>query len=609
MNVTIESERIVSGEQQDEIDSAPGTHNLIPSGDPSPTQLPRPFPSESPTPLPIWSSRTPRPSPLATLPPELLSIILLLETSKRRYPCLRGPYHDRPSLLSHVCRYWRAVALNTPLLWKRISVNKADMERGRVAEMLRRSQEVPICLYYEVEPEDEDKAIALLRPSLYRTRTLNLFLSRESIPPLVLTILLHTITLRKLVIRHSTGTPLPADIVAASDNRFIIPAGQPFLPYLQTVVVRPRSSSALISPFLLPTVVRLELMNIQLKACIPAAELLHALRDMPLLESVVVKKCIGSIGDSSTDLVADCASLPRLQSLYLTGSTTLPTTWLLDHILYPASAKVAVTCAEELGVRDAMTIVVMAKAAGRGVIQEAPFDAIMDTLSVSTPKVPGDRSTLSVRLFPSIGIVSATEAVNLNPLSHSFSYEGTSVPLGSACTNLDVLCTITPHYLSSIRRLVVTHIRDKKWAFYQPGDTPEVFWSDSLRCLTNLEELVLHGIMFSGLGAPSPSDDASSYTDPPFPRLRLLALRGISYRDPVDGGNRTLSSFAPLWERLSKAKIYIVADRLPEMLAERRKVGLGLPKLQIYECPRFFEEDIGPLLAYVGEVDSDVVAH
>ena len=60
----------------------------------------------------------PEPKGIASLPPELLGLIFEMALSKRRVQ-YKLPFEV---VLSHVSRFWRAVAITTPVLWTRISI-------------------------------------------------------------------------------------------------------------------------------------------------------------------------------------------------------------------------------------------------------------------------------------------------------------------------------------------------------------------------------------------------------------------------------------------------------------------------------------------------------
>lgn len=78
--------------------------------------------------------------PISRLSPELLEKIFMMRTAKfidqTRDLALRCP--TRWFAFSHVCRYWRAVALGCPTLWSCIAFNHTTA--SGIAEMLSRAE-------------------------------------------------------------------------------------------------------------------------------------------------------------------------------------------------------------------------------------------------------------------------------------------------------------------------------------------------------------------------------------------------------------------------------------------------------------------------------------
>ena len=130
------------------------------------------------------------------LPQKILSIIFRHSVDlDNGYPQLHslveqehGSYHDETStitseilafelLISHVCRHWRNIALETPSLWTNISVtNTACLPYERVATYLERSKSLPldICIaggvmqLPSIEADNFEALLTLLVPHLSR---------------------------------------------------------------------------------------------------------------------------------------------------------------------------------------------------------------------------------------------------------------------------------------------------------------------------------------------------------------------------------------------------------------------------------------------------------
>ncbi len=74
-----------------------------------------------------------------TLPPEILSDILIAHVAACMGEDTQTPYSWLPAI--SVCRYWRTLALETPLIWRRIAVTHNSY---CIHTMLARSKQVPL---------------------------------------------------------------------------------------------------------------------------------------------------------------------------------------------------------------------------------------------------------------------------------------------------------------------------------------------------------------------------------------------------------------------------------------------------------------------------------
>ncbi|KAJ7769247.1 hypothetical protein B0H14DRAFT_2967785 [Mycena olivaceomarginata] len=68
--------------------------------------------------------------PVLTLPNEIVGqifahVLPIHRAPSVQTPPLRGP--DSPTLLAQICRQWRDVALETPALWRALSLNDASI--------------------------------------------------------------------------------------------------------------------------------------------------------------------------------------------------------------------------------------------------------------------------------------------------------------------------------------------------------------------------------------------------------------------------------------------------------------------------------------------------
>lgn len=116
-------------------------------------------------------------SPVLRLPSELLSSIFVMGVMG-----IGDEDSVMVSTLMLVCRYWSDVALNTPILWAKISVSPHDsLEKAR--RKLERSKSCPLDITINFGPRIEYtssitehviRAMDLIRPALWRTKSFRL---------------------------------------------------------------------------------------------------------------------------------------------------------------------------------------------------------------------------------------------------------------------------------------------------------------------------------------------------------------------------------------------------------------------------------------------------
>jgi hypothetical protein len=113
-------------------------------------------------------------SPVLRLPGELLSSIFVIGVQA-------AEEEDQLmiSCLMLVCRYWAEVAVDTPVLWSKITVGKHD-SLNKACRKLARSKSVPVDLTINFDPrlghassvmESVVRAMDLFRPALWRARS------------------------------------------------------------------------------------------------------------------------------------------------------------------------------------------------------------------------------------------------------------------------------------------------------------------------------------------------------------------------------------------------------------------------------------------------------
>ncbi|KAI0369209.1 hypothetical protein BV20DRAFT_968410 [Pilatotrama ljubarskyi] len=293
-------------------------------------------------------------APISRLPPEILSEVFALvaisdyEAQRRNH---YGPSHAYKWItLTHVCRIWRTVALNTPRLWSRIVLTKPDVAR----EVLARSKKAPLWVSATVAYRD-DARLPILDTLMQESSRIKEF--RLTGPA-------------RLVQALSTKWRLPANML---ESMFLSSDVKPFDrdSFLPTL---PLSSDFLSGQ--IPRLRRLEIHRItvdwtnplfcpSLKTLIVHArydttpklgefsQLLTALENMPLLETLNLNEAIPRLPDDATNLpaVQHAVTLPALRSLDL-FSDAIECAKLLRHLSLPHNTRIIVNGRTDRGVKD-----------------------------------------------------------------------------------------------------------------------------------------------------------------------------------------------------------------------------------------------------------------
>lgn len=126
-------------------------------------------------------------SPIVAIPSEVLSHIFVCAMT---YDLSWGDFgldneFDWKALrLSHVCRYWRDVALDTPRMWTEIRVGRAHSECNRrtnielVETYVARSKEAPLRVAAWLRSKTSMQALQLVIPAFHRFQWFRLYISR-----------------------------------------------------------------------------------------------------------------------------------------------------------------------------------------------------------------------------------------------------------------------------------------------------------------------------------------------------------------------------------------------------------------------------------------------
>ncbi|KAH9926378.1 uncharacterized protein B0H18DRAFT_1118882 [Fomitopsis serialis] len=248
-------------------------------------------------------------------------------------------------VVSHVCRRWRAAALQCPRLWRRIS---ATLNVDWTAELLRRSGVVPLEVALDISfplgRGDRGKSCELILTQLPRIRTLRLSASKP-LSARIIQLLSGTAPMLKNL---SISLPWTIDLARPEDDE-----SAPF-----AALIRRERAPRLVSLNIYEVGMHiqgscsatLKHIFIQLTAdsvIRPYAPVfLDALRAMPSLETITFKRCLLSqrqhILPPHSHLRA--VELPRLKSINLT-TDALECIMLLNEMALPRLTHLAVLSA------------------------------------------------------------------------------------------------------------------------------------------------------------------------------------------------------------------------------------------------------------------------
>ncbi|KAI0058004.1 hypothetical protein BV25DRAFT_1325743 [Artomyces pyxidatus] len=316
------------------------------------------------------TSQSNDPTPIARLPPEVLARVfsfnVLIEPPSPR------PFPPRPSLpsttritglgwinLTHVCRFWRQVALGEPTLWADLNV---DLGPKWTAVMLERSKSVPISVsrgvFSEVTtlggtPQDWRLESIIEVVSKHHSHLGQLQLTGDSnIVPVVAKLLSSsTPVLQSLDLQINTEwddvrntiptPPFESVVTSAPQLRFIVmtrcqPSWAYPLPYpLTHLEIR------------LPTAaMRLGVGDPGVTAVSPLAfdNIVASLRNMPGLKTLILEHCLPSRPSVPPDSSSQLVALPELATLVL-GGKTVDCFNIVQSIQIPPTTKVALSMA------------------------------------------------------------------------------------------------------------------------------------------------------------------------------------------------------------------------------------------------------------------------
>lgn len=260
---------------------------------------------------------------IAQLPPEVLSHVFefVAADNQPQSPKQRHQW----KYISHVCSYWRQVALDCTALWLHIHFNTPQWW---VKDMLTRSKKAP--LTFEVICENDYKDLSLIWAHIPRIRHLSIstgariwqpLISEETFPPHanVVADLLHTLILRST---HDLAHCLPMNVFAG---------GIPLLRQLELHNCNVDWNSPILTGL-----TSLKLTFEKLSSTRPSMQqMISALKAMPHLEILHLKESVPPTTYVTNSNPHQYTPFSRLSQLEIKKTSMDDCLHLLDQISFP----------------------------------------------------------------------------------------------------------------------------------------------------------------------------------------------------------------------------------------------------------------------------------
>ncbi|KAH8091684.1 hypothetical protein BXZ70DRAFT_476311 [Cristinia sonorae] len=281
---------------------------------------------------------------IARLPSEILADIFAWCISIT--PVRRG--HSTLShswiMVTHVCHYWREVALNTPRLWSNITFGSRNIER--VQAFLARSKQARLYVEGAELSKEWLSVLSTIITQLPRIVTLQLTLSRHHVNAIADSLPPSAPVLKSLYLSEGTGfngdtLPVSSTVSFTRPSEAILPkCAMPALEGLSLVVYSPPRWSSLGLPSSLRHLIIHNVVGL-IKNTEGVGAAVDALRNVPLLEFLHLRNTL-RISDTTTALPCTTSRvvLPHLRTIDLNGDAVL-TAQLFERLSVPADAKVS----------------------------------------------------------------------------------------------------------------------------------------------------------------------------------------------------------------------------------------------------------------------------
>ncbi|KAG2337675.1 hypothetical protein BDR05DRAFT_763961 [Suillus weaverae] len=421
---------------------------------------------------------------VSRLPPEILAnIFMYIMSNEESYMGTSDP-RGAPACLAatHVCRYWRQVALEYPILWAFIDGVSAQW----LAIMLERSKKVALVVIYN-------------DPKPLRQCGFEQFLSH--LPRITFLQLCPSPPEADRILNCLSSLPAPLlhtfKFVVFGDPTFARPISDTIF---QGQAPQLRSVQLVQCCFSWTSCIFTGLHSLHIGSSAKRSSLsqiLSALRRMPELELITLEPR----SSEHVDALSVQVSLPRLRRIELFNSTILTATSLFSHLVLPVDVRVVLSLTKIESTQSFADL----------------FSAIHKNHDESVPIIRSLRVSLLYGFFT----LRFSTSIPEHPWTHDSDIRLSITFLYSSwITKPDILfdiCRTVPH--RKIQHLA---------ASFSGFDAPEEFWRTGSAELPELEIIHLDDTPIQGLlNALLVGDEHSSYTASAYPSLRALELENI----------------------------------------------------------------------------------
>lgn len=520
-------------------------------------------------------------SPLVSLPPELLVEVCLHITNR---DVARFEYWLELLKFAHVCRYWRAVALEAPILWSVIrleSTNDLDTSKaalsypGMIREALKRSRHSLLSLLVRYTGHDLVDYKPVI-PELHRLETLLCFYKGSPPPTSILADRdFDAPQLRQLFIQNTKYGSEHIHIPLISPESSL-----EYLESVRTAGIRYEH----VSPYFRHSLKQLSIRSPGNRNSVEfIAEFLYALNDMPLLEDLEIQYLL-----SGQDVPIDAPTLPSVTLPFLRKITCyemlLPLTEFMEHLTYPAAVLLNGINSLRLILADPW----VDRGADRVYLHMRLWNSLVSKITNESGESPVRFNELLIRASEG-----TSPSVDLNNCGSDFAVcdkfaYGVFPPRIRPIQALDIVVQTFPYSILSTITTLHLGVYD-----YQDEDWSPTFMSafHGLECL----ELQRMPGVWRGL-AQVHQDISSSHgilhfaSTLPFPNLRSLEIKRAIFRDQPSSDGVDSGDF--IWA-------------LRDLLRIRADAGMRLEELSIFKGINFTQRDVEMLEMYVGHVSWD----